>query len=42
MIHEAHTLKSRAVTRTKAKLTSIQQVVRVKVSLDYFLDDFLE
>jgi hypothetical protein len=42
MIREPHTLKSRAVTRTKAKLTCIQQVVRVKLPLDYSLDDFLE
>jgi hypothetical protein len=42
MIREPHTLKCRALTRTKAKLICIQQVVRVKVPLDYFLDDFHE
>jgi hypothetical protein len=38
MIREPHTLKCRAVTCTKAKLTCIQQVVRVKVPLDYVLE----
>jgi hypothetical protein len=42
MIREPHTLQCRVVTHTKGKLTCIQQVVHVKVPLDYSLDNFLE
>jgi hypothetical protein len=42
MIRHPHPLESRVGTRTKAKLTCIQQVVRVEVPLDSVLNDFLE
>jgi hypothetical protein len=42
MIREPHTFQCRVVARMKAKLTRIQQVVRVKVTLDYSLDNLLK